>query len=820
MNSASLHIQVLLPLAIPKVLTYRVPEEWKENVTFGIRVEVPVGSKKRYAGLVIGMNSDSPNHPTAKSILQPIDESAIITRPQLRLWRWISSYYACTLGEVMQAALPSALKMASQSRVVLTKLVPNDKTILSNDEYLIVEALEEQSELSLKEITQILGQKTVLPLLKQMMEKGYIRMKEEMEDQYKERKEKYLRFRPPYHPEAPELRKAFDACARSEHQTNLLMLLNQESRKKEEVSWSFLSHKAEVNLSVARALEKKGIVEIVERTVSRLPDYGEDISYSDTLSLEQDRVLKEIQSATAQGVSVSLIKGVTGSGKTQVYIECIREALNKDQQVLYLVPEIGLTAQLTDRLKQVFGADLAVYHSKLNAQERVEVWQSILEEKKVILAPRSGILLPFAELGLIIVDEEHDRSFKQYDPAPRYHARSAAIMVSQWTPDCQVILGSATPSFDSFYKARKGVYNYSELNERYGGVALPDIELINVSGTKQRLKMKGNFSPPFIERMEHHLGVGEQIILFHNRRGYVPVIHCTTCGYHAMCRHCDISLTLHKRERKLKCHYCGYKQDLLSRCPDCGSPSLIEKGLGTQRVEDELQDIFPSINIERLDWDTAKGKHAFGKIVRRFDRQRTQILIGTQMVSKGLDFDNVGMVGVVDADQLLFFPDFRTNEVAFQLITQVAGRAGRRNKKGYVAIQSYQPTHPVLQHVQKRDYFGLFEKEMKERKNLHYPPFVRLIHLEIKHKNPNKAHDGAQALYTYYADKLPGILHPPGQAPIPRIANFYLYHMQLKIKGNLTALAQAKDILREGVLRLHKSSGYSTVRVRIDVDPY
>lgn len=820
MKSSATYIQVIIPLAIAGPLTYKVPKEWRDQIRFGIRVEVPVGSKKRYAGLVIGQRSTPDADHSIRSILQPIDEEPVITPAQLKLWKWIGHYYACTLGEVMHAALPSGLKMASQSVVTLGDGLPEDQTVLTNEEYLVIEALEQQAELSLKQVAQILDKKTILPLLKNMMEKGYVRMKEEMEDQYKERKEKFLRFRPPYHPQAPELREAFDACSRSEHQTNLLMLLNQESRKKEEVSWSFLSHKAEVDLSVARALEKKGIVDIVERTVSRLPDYGEDISYSDTLSLEQDRVLKEIQSASAQGKSVSLIKGVTGSGKTQVYIECIRESLKKDQQVLYLVPEIGLTAQLTDRLKQVFGTDLAVYHSKLNAQERVEVWQSILEGKKVILAPRSGILLPFEKLGLIIVDEEHDRSFKQYDPAPRYHARSAAIMVSQWTPDCQVVLGSATPSFDSFYKARKGVYNYSELNERYGGVALPDIELMNVSGTKQRMKMKGNFSPPFIERMEHHLGIGEQIILFHNRRGYVPVVHCTTCGYHAMCRHCDISLTLHKHERKLKCHYCGFQQPLLPRCPDCGSPSLMEKGLGTQRVEDELQDIFPSVNIERLDWDTARGKHAFAKIVKRFDRQRTQILIGTQMVSKGLDFDNVGMVGVVDADQLLFFPDFRTNEVAFQLLTQVAGRAGRREKKGYVAIQTYQPTHPVLQKVKSRDYVGFYKRDMAERKTLGYPPFTRLIHLEIKHKNPNKAHDGAQALYQYYKDKVAGSLQPVAQAPIPRIANYYLYHIQLKIKGGLSELAANKQIIQDGILRLHKSSGFSTVRVRIDVDPY
>jgi len=820
MKLTPLYAQVIIPLAISGPLTYRIPEEWRDDIQFGIRVEVPVGAKKRYAGLVINLTNQVDDSHRIKSILQPIDDAPIITNHQLRLWKWISSYYACTLGEVMQAALPSALKMASQSVVILGEHLPDDLTMLSNEEFLVVEALEAQDELSLKEVALILDKKTVLPLLKRMMQRGYIRLKEEMEDQYRERKEKFLRFRPPYSPTAPELRAAFDACSRSEHQTHLLMLLNQEARKKEEVPWLFLSHKADVNLSVARALEKKGIIEIVERAVSRLPDYGENLSYSDTLSLEQDRVLKDIQKSKAEGQSVFLIKGVTGSGKTQVYVECIKEALGRGQQVLYLVPEIGLTAQLTDRLKQVFGQELAVYHSKLNAQERVEVWQSILEDKKVILAPRSGMLLPFQELGLIIVDEEHDRSFKQYDPAPRYHARSVAIMSAQWEKDCQVILGSATPSFDSFFKAESGVYGYSELNERYGGVSLPDIELIDVSGTKQRKQMKGNFSPAFLQRMEHHLAQGEQIILFHNRRGYVPVIHCTTCGYHAMCRHCDISLTLHKHERKLKCHYCGYQQSLLSHCPDCGSPSLMEKGLGTQRVEDELQDLFPSISMERLDWDTAKGKHAFGKIVKRFDRQRTQILIGTQMVSKGLDFDNVGMVGVVDADQLLFFPDFRTNEVAFQLLTQVAGRAGRRQKKGHVAIQTYQPTHPVLQRVKARDYKAFYEREMAERKSLDYPPFNRLIHLEIKHKNPDKARDAAQALFDYYQDKVMGTLHPPAQAPIPRIANFYIYHVQLKVAQQRKELAAVKSILQDGVLRLHKSTGYSTVRIKIDVDPY
>jgi len=813
-----MYIKVIVPIAIPTALSYKVPMEWRERMKFGIRVEVPFGKKKRYAALIIETDVSPPDHQNIKSILQPIDDEAIITAPQLRLWRWIADYYACTLGEVMHAAVPAALKMASETIVVLHPQITKDLSALSNEEYLIVEALEQQKELSLKEVSQILDKKTTTPLLQEMMRKNIIILKEEMNDQYSEKKEKYLRFQPPYHPEAEELREAFDACSRSTHQTNLLLLLTQEARKKEVVPWSMLSHKAEVSLSVAQAMEKKGIIEIIERTVSRLPEYGSEDEYSDRLNEEQQQALEELLTPHPSP-NIHLLKGVTGSGKTQVYIECIQKAIDRGEQVLYMVPEIGLTTQLTERLEKCFGNHLAVYHSKLNSNERVEVWHSTLQRKKIILAPRSGILLPFQNLGLIILDEEHDRSFKQYDPAPRYHARSAAIMYAAME-NFQVILGSATPSFDTYYKSQNKHYHFSQLKTRYGGVSMPEIELIDISGTGGRLKMKGSFSEPFLEKMEHHLSMGEQIILFHNRRGYVPIIHCTTCGWHAMCRHCDISLTLHKKERKLKCHYCGYQQSIHSQCPDCGSPSLVEKGMGTQKVEDELEDIFPQTNIERLDWDTARGKHSFQKIVRRFEQQRTQILIGTQMVSKGLDFDNVGMVGVVDADQLLFFPDFRTNEVAYQLLTQVAGRAGRRQKKGYVCIQTNKSTHPVLQKVLSRDYEGLYRQEMKERKSLGYPPFERLIQMEIKHKNPEKSLRAAQALHHYCIDKIDGVLHPPAQAPIPRISNFYIYHLQIKLEDKASVLKQAKELLKDGVLRLKKSRGYSTVRIKIDVDPY
>jgi primosomal protein N' (replication factor Y) len=812
-----MYIEVIIPLAIRGTLTYKVPEVWVDQIQFGIRVEIPFGKKKRYAALVIQTDVQPPTDIKIRSILQPIDRLPLISGPQLKLWRWISQYYACTMGEVMQAALPAALKLESQTKV---KWVPNaqpDHVELSDDEYLLTEALQIQKELSIQDIQDILEKKTVYPVIQSLMNKGFLQLSEEVQKRYKEKKEKILRLKDPFSPNAEELREAFDLTERSEYQTNLLLLLIQESRDREWVPWPFLRKKAKVNYSVAKALKKKGIIEIDKRKKSRLPDYGETITENDSLSEEQTRVHRELMKFQ-ENKKTSLVFGVTGSGKTQIYFEFIQKCMDQDQQVLYMVPEIGLTAQLTDRLKKICGNELVVYHSKLNNHERVEAWKAVLNGKKVVLAPRSGLLLPFQNLGLIIVDEEHDRSLKQFDPAPRYHARDTAIKYAH-QEDFNVILGSATPAFESLHNAEIGNYGFTRLEERYGGVELPEIELLDMTKYRAQNKVRGSFSHAFIEAMEHCLSEGEQILLFHNRRGYVPVVHCTTCGWHAMCRHCDISLTYHKYEHKLKCHYCGYFEKVPPKCPDCSNPSLIEKGMGTQKIEEELKDLFEERRIKRLDWDTARGKYNFQKIIEQFDREEIDILVGTQMITKGLDFDNVGMVGVVDADQLLFFPGYRTNEYAFQMLIQVSGRSGRRQKRGKVFIQTSVPKHPVLQKVKSHEYWNFYKKEIAERHQFRYPPFKRLIHLEIKHKNADKALAGALALYHFYQNKLEGQLQEPAQAPIPRISNTYIYQLQCKIDNSSSQLAAAKKLIREGIDRLKKSSGYSTVRVNVDVDP-
>lgn len=812
-----MYVEVIIPLAVKGSLTYKIPDTWKEQVEFGIRVEVPFGKKKRYAGLVIKTDVSPPEELKIRSILQPIDQSPIITEPQLKLWKWISSYYACTLGEVMQAALPSALKLESQTKLRWAGNERLDDWTFSDDEYLIVEALKIQKEITIQDAQDILNKKTVYPVIQQLMDKGFLLLSEEVEKIYKEKKEKIIRLIPPYTPDSKKLREAFELTDRSEHQTNLLLLLIQESRKKEWVPWTFLSKKAEVSYSVAKALRKKGIIDIKKRKKSRLPEYDDSLSGDDSLSKDQELIYEEIKKQQKEKLC-SLIYGVTGSGKTQVYFELIKEMIKAGKQVLYMVPEIGLTAQLTDRLEKICGNDLVVYHSKLNNNERVEAWKAILAGKKVVLAPRSGLLLPFDDLGLIVVDEEHDRSFKQYDPAPRYHARDAAIKYA-YQENFHVILGSATPSFESLYNAEKGNYGLNKLEKRFGGVALPDVSLIDMTLARAQNRVKGSYSHEFIDAVQHCLDNDEQVILFHNRRGYVPIIHCTTCGWHAMCRHCDISLTYHKFEHKLKCHYCGYFQKVPAQCPDCNNPSLIEKGIGTEKIEEELEELFPENKIQRLDWDTASGKYNFKKIIDRFDRHEIDILVGTQMVSKGLDFENVGMVGVVDADQLLFFPGYRTNEYAFQMLVQVGGRSGRRQKQGRVYIQSSTPKHPVLQKVMAQDYWGFYRKELEERKEFHYPPFVRLVHLEIKHKKAEKALAGALALYNFYEDKIDGQVQEPAQGSIPRISNYFIYQIQFKLENSASKLVKAKNLIRKGIDLLHKSKGYSTVRVNVDVDP-
>lgn len=808
-------IHVLIPFPVRGNLTYHVPKMWEDEIALGMRVEVPFGKKKIYSGLVTAIDVEPPENVKIKEILQPLDPHPVVSSFQLKLWGWIAEYYACTLGEVMAAALPASLKLESQTMIYKNPDIDYFDLDLDADEYLVAEALEHQERLHLQDIKDILGKKNVYPVIESLMRKDILYVQEELQERFTDKTDLFLSLQEPYQSSPELLKEAFDLCQKSEHQTNALLFLIQESRNAEGVFWAKMRKQLGINLTVIHAMEKKGILQKEERKISRLPDFSHEEFTVAALSADQLEVNKQIEQGTHQR---SLLFGVTGSGKTRVYLEAIQKHLASDRQILYLVPEIGLTVQLTERLKGVCGEELVVYHSRLNHNERVEAWNAVLNGKKVVLAARSGLLLPFRDLGLIIIDEEHDRSFKQADPAPRYHARDVAIALSTRS-DIQVIMGSATPSLETLYHCAKGNHQLLELPNRFGGVEMPEVKLIDTLEALKKKQMKGPFSKELIEEIQEKLERSEQIILFHNRRGFVPITRCTHCGWHAMCRHCDISLTAHRKEGKLKCHYCGYQEQTPKLCPDCGHPSLIEEGFGTEKLEHQLQEIFQDARIQRLDWDTTRGKKNYQNIIDEFDSGDIDILVGTQMITKGLDFENVGLVGVVNADQLLFFPDFRANEKAMQTLIQVSGRAGRRSKKGWVLVQTAKPDHPVLKWLIQHDYKSFYRSEIAQRKKFHYPPYARLIHLEIKHTQQSKALKAAQALQYLFREKLTVEVSDVAQSPIPRIANYYIYQIQLKVSPPFDQLPSVKHKIQSGIDALKQQTGYSTVRIKIIVDP-
>ena len=724
----------------------------------------------------------------------------------------------CTLGEVFRTALPGALLLESETLVLRNKLNEVQEADLSDDEFMVYEALHHQDTLKIKDIMEITGKKTILPILNKLLSREVIQLREELYEQYKPKMVRYVDLSEKYEEES-ELESLLDTLNRAPKQTQVLLSLFQlKASTKKPIKIKDLEIESGGSVAVIRALVKKGILKEYSRRKDRVIFEGDHVVAAKGLNQHQEEALEQIRREFSKD-KITLLHGVTASGKTEIYIHLIKETLAAGKQVLYLLPEIALTTQLIARLQQYFGPQISVYHSKYNAQERVEVWNNVLQQKtkaQIVIGARSALFLPFSALGLVIVDEEHEMSFKQFDPAPRYHARDAAIVLSK-LHDSSVLLGSATPSIESYHNVNSGKYGYARISRRYGEVLMPDIELVDLKEKYRKKKMQGHFSDRLIAEITNTLELGEQVILFQNRRGYAPIVSCTTCGHSPQCPNCDVSLTVHKNRNQLRCHYCGHHAVIQKSCEACGSFTLETKGFGTEQIEQELQSLFPEAQIGRMDLDTTRGKYAYEKIINSFEEQEIDILVGTQMVTKGLDFRNVNLVGIMNADALLNFPDFRAHERSYQLMTQVAGRAGRTRKRGKVIIQSYNPYHQILKQVSTGQYEEMYREQLYEREQYHYPPVNRIVKITLKHKDFNKLNEASM----WFSKALRAQFHfpvlGPEYPPIPRIRNQYLKNILIKIPKT-APLAKTKNSIKRIENSFNAISQYKGVRIIYNVD--
>ena len=814
-DSGTVFADVILPLSLNQTYSYHVPEEYVGILREGQRVEVQFSRNKHYAGIVRRIHGTAPGFRT-KPILSVIDVEPVLTPRLLELWDWMADYYCCTLGEVMTAGLPSHLKMASETIITLGPLFSDDVTELSGDEYLVVEALTLQSELSLKDIRDILQRKTVYPVIRSLLDRHVILPKEQFVDPYRPLEVKCVRFGPDFRTEARQIA-AFDLVARAEKQTAVLMEYLQYSRTQPYVRRADLSKRTGASDAVIKAMVNKGIFEFYDREISRIGGGGAE-SEAGALSPQQREAMAAVRGCHAEGKAV-LLHGVTGSGKTRVYLELMQEVITAGQQVLYLLPEIALTDQIVKRLQRVLGDKIMVYHSRLNNMERVEIWKAVLSGGTSVVGPRSALFLPFTNLGLVVIDEEHDSSYKQHDPNPRYNGRDVALYLAR-QHGARAILGSATPSLESWENARAGKFGLVTMPERFGGASLPRIEIANSRETDERGTHHPFFTPTLVNAMRATIERGEQVILFQNRRGFAPVYFCPTCEWTVECVNCDVSLTYHKFQHRLRCHCCGYVTTPPEQCPACGETQLRLSGTGTEKIEDELKIFLPEARVARMDLDTTRGKNALGKLIGQFEAGDLDILVGTQMVTKGLDFDRVGLVGVISADQLLRFPDFRADERAFQLMLQVAGRAGRRQRQGQVIIQAHEEAHPVLTDVLAADYDNFIRREAHNRQQHHFPPFGRMIRIQCRHPRRNTAEEGAKLLGKWLTHFLGDRLEGPFEPAVARLRTYYLQDMVIRL-GNAPAEARrAKQLIQKATAKLSATKGLNGVRVVVDVDPY
>lgn len=824
MFESKIFVDVILPLALPRLYTYAVPEELENDILVGQRVVVQFASQKIYTAIVYAIHENKPAAYEVKPIDSILDELPIVTEKQLELWNWMADYYLCTLGEVMQAAMPSSLKLASETNIIIHPDFDGSIDELNHQELSIVEALQVRDKLTVKEVTEILNKKTVLPLIKVLTSKKVITTEEELKHRYKPKVENFIKLTDEFSDEA-KLQKFFDTAEKkAPKQSEAVMQYLHHSgiltSSPVEIKKSFLAE-AIGGPSAIDALVKKGIFELYAKRTDRMYLSNTDDQAPKSLNEIQDEALQEIKNHFSEN-KTTLLHGITGSGKTEIYIHLIQETLDKGKQVLYLLPEIALTAQIISRIKIHFGNKVGIYHSKYNENERAEVWERVNQNGDnsfdIIIGARSSVFLPYRDLGLVIVDEEHESSYKQFDPAPRYQARDTAIILAA-NFNAHVLLGSATPSIETYHQATNGKYGYVQIKKRFGGVMLPEIQVVDLKKAKKEKKVHDDFSETLLDEIKAAIGRKEQIILFQNRRGYTPQWNCELCGWVPRCNHCDVSLTYHKFNHYLTCHYCGLNYTPPSRCEACGSTHLKMIGLGTEKIEEELNLLIPNVICARMDLDTTRSKNAYYQLISDFEDRKIDILIGTQMISKGLDFDNVSLVGILHADPMLNFPDFRAFEKAYQLFTQVSGRAGRKNKRGKVLIQAQTPDHWIIQKVMQNDYEGMVKQELLERKNFHYPPYVKLIRITLKHRNQERVHQSAIILANWLKEKLGERVLGPDKPAIGRIKDQHLRSIMIKIERGHN-FNEFKQFVHEKLDQFSADQSLRNVRIDCDVDPY
>ena len=810
-------IDVILPIPLKKTFTYSVNEAEFSFLKKGMRVAVSFGKSKIYTALVFDIHQNAPMLYEAKDIHQILDEQPIITEIQLKHWQWISSYYMCSLGDVYRAALPSAFMLESET-IIYKNDHFTDETILTDEEFLIFEGLQNSSQLTIHQVVNILGKKTVLPIIDTLINKKAAFIKEAIYETYKPKLVKYVRLNAVYKSNEA-LQELLENLSKAKKQREAVLTYFQLAITKKPIKAKELTEKSGVSPAILKALVAKEIFEFYQIQTDRINFEG-DTNTIKELNEFQEQAFNEIKTFF-ETQNVTLLHGVTGSGKTEIYVKLIKEVIAQGKQVLFLLPEIALTTQIITRLQRYFGDFISVFHSKYSMNERVEVWNNVLENKhkaQIILGARSASFLPFSNLGLIVIDEEHETSYKQFEPSPRYNARDTAIVLGH-LHKAKVLLGSATPSLESYFNAKQNKYGFVELTRRFGNIQLPKIELIDVKEKQRKKQMKGHFSDRLLQMITDALELKEQVILFQNRRGFSPVVECTTCGIAPQCPNCDVSLTFHKFRKELKCHYCNYQRSMPNNCGACGNGTLDTKGFGTEQIELELKELFPKHNIGRMDLDTTRGKYGYQKIIGAFEAQEIDILVGTQMLSKGLDFENVSLVGILSADSMLNFPDFRAHERAYQLMVQVSGRSGRTKKQGKVAIQSYNPHHQILQQVSTTNYPEMYKEQLQERWQFKYPPYYKLIKITLKHKDPVRVEIGAnwlvKSLQNIFGEHVLG----PTTPAVSRVRNLYIKNLVIKIPPK-----QSLEKTKEHILKVRNTfegvKDFRSIRFIMDVDAY
>jgi len=810
--------EVILPFPAGSTFTYRIPGEFQAVIEPGLRVVVPFGKKRFYSGIVHSVHNRE-IEAELKEIDAVPDDTPLVNAFQLAFWEWISDYYLCSIGEVMKAALPAGLKLESE-----TRLMANDfydfSLLKSQHQRQLFQLVLKNPSITLNELSGLEIPRVHSETLR-MLDFGALIPMEKLKESYKPKTIVYISIHREWQ-QNEMLHQLLDDLSRAPKQQEVIQFFLDEGPEglaEKEIKLSELGEK--FGHQSVRALIKKDILIKKERQLSRIEKYNGEIREPHALNEQQNAAIASVRNEF-DDKDVVLLHGVTSSGKTEIYIHLIEEVIRQGKQVLYLLPEIALTSQIVSRLQSVFGNQTGIYHSKFSDTERVEVFKNLAgdspEKYKLILGVRSAVFLPFDKLGLVIVDEEHENTYKQYDPAPRYHARDASIVLAS-LHKAKVLLGTATPSTESYFNAKAGKYGLVSMTKRFGDVMMPEILVADLRKARLKREMKSVFTPFLLKNIKETIERNKQVILFQNRRGYSSFVECEVCGWIPRCKICDVSLTYHKYNQKLECHYCGATQYMPSKCGECNSTRMVTRGFGTELIEDEVSLLFPGVRIARLDLDTSRSRKKYEKILDDFGKGRIDILTGTQMLSKGLDFENVSLVGVLNADQLLNFPDFRAHERSFQLMAQVSGRAGRKDERGKVIIQTSDPSHPVIKMVQENDFTGLYQMQFEERQLFKYPPLVRMIRLVIRSKERVDAEKAseilAQEMRKIFGKRVLG----PHAPLVGRIKNYYLFHIILKIEKK-ASFKRAKDLLKQIIEEAEEAKKIKNTRINIDVDPF